>query len=251
MVGLGLHDENDLTLKGLRRAEKADKVYVELYTSKWHGDLKKIEKMIGKKIELLKRRDLEENSDKMLEEAKDEDVVVFVPGDQVIATTHLSLLLDAKKSGVETEIIHNASIYSAVGETGLHLQRFGATATIPFPEKTGEVLPISVYERLKENKKRGLHTLLLLDVTSEKKKFMSPNEGMEILLRTEDTMNEGIFTEGTKVVVFARAGSEKPLIVYDKVKNLINKDFGKPPFVMIVPGKLHFTEEECLEMWKE
>lgn len=247
LIGLGLWNEKDITIKGFERARKADRVYVELYTSKWHGDLKNLEKIFDKKVEVLKREDLEEDSDKILQEAKEKNVVLFVPGDPLIATTHASLLMDAKRKRIDTEVIHSSSIYSAIGESGLHIYKFGATATIPFPEKTSELFPISTYETIRENVKRGLHTLLLLDVISEKNRYMTPNEGMEILLKTEEQMKENIFTRNTKIVVFVRVGSEKPLLVYGNVKNLIGRNFGEPPFVMIVPGELHFTERDYLK----
>ena len=238
LIGLGLWNEEDVTLKGVNRAKDADKVYIELYTSKWHGDLKNLEKIIGKKIEVLKRENLEEKSDEIIKEAKNKNVVIFVLGDPLVATTHASLLYDAKKVGVKTEIIHNASIYSAICETGLHAYKFSSTVTISFPEKTGNKFPKSILKTIEENKNRGLHTLLLLDIIFEKNKYMTPNEGMKI------------FSKDTEVVVFARAGSNKPLILYGKIEDLIEKDFGEPPFVMILPGKLHFTEKEYLEMFR-
>jgi len=250
LIGLGLYSEKDLTLRGLERARIADKVYVELYTSKWYGNLEKLEKLIGKKIELLSRKDLEEDSSIILKEAEYKDLIIFVPGDPLVATTHMSLITDAKKGGIDVEIIHNASIYSAIAEVGFHIYSFGATVTIPFPEKTGGKLPKSVYETLKMNRMNGFHTLLLLDVIAEENKHMTPNEGMKILLKTEERMNDEIFTEDTEIVVFVRAGSEKPLIVYGKVKDLLKKDFGKPPFVIIVPGQMHFTEKEYLEQFR-
>ena len=247
LIGLGLWDEFDISLKTMLRIKKADRVYIELYTSKWYGNLKRLEKIIGKEVEILDRKDLEEKSDKILEEAKDKDVVIFVPGDPLIATTHVSLLSNAKKMGIDVEVIHNASIYSAIGETGLHVYKFGATVTIPFLEKTNEFLPFSIYEKIKENKRNDLHTLILLDVISEEKKYMTPNQGMKILLKTEEAMRKKIFTEDTEVVVFTRAGSKGPMIVYGKVKDMINEDFGSPPFVIIAPSRLHFTEKEYLE----
>jgi len=244
LIGLGLWNEEDITLKGINRAKNADKVYIELYTSKWYGILEKLEKIIGKRIEILKRENLEEKSDQIVKEAMNKKVILFVLGDPLIATTHASLLFEAKKSGIKTEIIHNASIYSAIGETGLHAYKFGSTVTIPFPEKTSNKSPVSTSKLIKENKKIGLHTLLLLDIISEKNRYMTPNEGMKILLGTK------IFTNDTEVVVFARAGSDKPLIIYGKVEDLIEKDFGEPPFVLILPGKLHFTEKEYLDMFR-
>jgi len=247
LIGLGLWNEEDVSLKGLNNAKNADFVYLEIYTSKWHGNIKKLEKLVNKKIEILERSDLEEKSENIIEKAKKEDVVILIPGDPLIATTHISLLLEAKKKGIKTEVIHNASIYSAIGECGLHVYKFGTTATIPFPEKTGNKTPISTYETIKENIKKGLHTLLLLDVISEKNKYMTPNEGMQIMLRVEDGKKENVFTNNTEIIVFARAGSEKSLIIYGQVENLLNKEFGNPPYVIILPGKLHFTEKEYLE----
>lgn len=246
LIGLGLYDEKDLTLRGLEEAKKADKVYIESYTSKWHGNLKNLEKFIGKKIEILSRKDLEENSTKILEEAKKQKIVIFVQGDPFVQTTHSSLVQEARKFGIKTSIIHNASIISAIGEIGLHLQKFGPYVTIPFPEKTKGKLPESIYEVIKMNKAHGLHTLCLLDVIAEEKKYMVVNEGMKILLKIEEKRREGVFTEDTEIVVSARIGSDKPLIIYGRVKDLIDKNFGEPPMVLIIPGILHFTEKEYL-----
>jgi diphthine synthase len=249
LIGLGLWDEKDITVKGLARAQKADLVYIEPYTSHWHGDLKKLEEVIGKKINILKREDLEEKSDKILEEAKEKKVVILVPGDPLVATTHITLIFNSIKNDIETEVIHNASIYSAIAETGLHIYRLGASATIPFPEKTSEVLPLSTYETVKENVGLGLHTLLLLDVSSDEK-YMTPNQAIKTMLKLEEFMKQRIFTDNTKIIVFGRAGSDDPLIFYGKVKEVLYKNFGEPPFVIIVPGKLHFTEREFLEYYK-
>jgi len=248
-VGLGLWDEEDLTLKGLARSQKADVVYIEFYTSHWHGNLKKLEKTIKKKINILKRENLEEKSDKILEEARKKKVVILVPGDPLIATTHISVISKAIKDDIEVEVIHNASIYSSIAETGLHAYKFGASATIPLPEKTSEVLPLSTYETLKENIGSGLHTLLFLDVASDEK-YMTPNQAIRTMLKLEEVMKQNLFTYNTRIIVFGRAGSDEPLILYGKIKDLLEKNFGEPPFVIIVPGKLHFTEKEFLEFYK-
>jgi len=46
LIGLGLFYEKDLTLRGLEKAKNADKIYAEFYTSKWYGNVKKLEKLI-------------------------------------------------------------------------------------------------------------------------------------------------------------------------------------------------------------
>lgn len=215
---------------------------MELYTSKWHGNIKNLEKLIGKKIIILKREDLEEKSEKILEQAKNKRVVVFVPGDPLIATTHISLISDAKKEGIDTNIIHNASIISAIGETGLHVYKFGPTVTIPFQEKIKSEQSSSVISTINDNLKRGLHTLLLLDIDVEKNNFMTPNEAIKFLSESELKID--------RIIVFCRAGSDKPVIIYGKVENLIKRDFADPPFVIVVPGKLHFTEREYIETFE-
>lgn len=243
LVGLGLHDEKDLTLRGIEAAKTADKVYIELYTSAWYGK-DELEKIVDKKIEELKREDLEQRANKIVAESKTKNVVVFVSGDPMIATTHSVLIEEARKADVETKIIHNASIVSAIAETGLHIYKFGATATVPFREKTGGKLPESVYDIIKMNKRNGLHTLLLLDIIPER--CMTANEAMQILLALEEQRKEDTFTNDTAVVVFARAGSDDSMIAFGKVSELKRMDFGRPPMVLIVPGLIHFTEKEYL-----
>jgi len=243
LVGLGLWDEKGLSLRGVEEAKNADEVYIELYTSKWHGDIKNLEKLIGKEVKILERKDLEQESDKFLDNTKDKKIVLFVLGDPLVATTHISLLTEAKKRNIKTRIIHNASIYSAITETGLHIYKFGQTVTIPFPEKSENIQ--SVFDKIKSNLSTGLHTLCLLDLDSSEDKYMTPDDALKIL-----TKDNKISTE-TKVVVFGRAGSDNPLLVYSEIKNLIDRNFGEPPFVIIIPGKLHFTEEEFLDATTE
>jgi len=247
LIGLGLKDEKDLSLRGLEVAKQADKAFIELYTSKWEG-LERLEKLIGKRITRLKRKDLEQDSAKLLQHAKLSHVVLFVPGDPLVATTHTALVEEARKAGVAVDIIHNASIISAIAETGLHVYRFGASATIPFPEKTKGRLPESVYDVIKLNKSAGLHTLLLLDIADGK--CMDAKEGIVKLLAIEEMRKEGVFTPETEAVVFARAGAKDSRIWFGRVADLLKIDFGKPPTVLIVPGMLHFTEKEYLNAFK-
>jgi diphthine synthase len=243
LISIGLFDEKDLSLRGIEEAKKAFKVYIELYTSKWHGSLKNLEKIVGKKITELKRSDLEENSGKIIQEAKKQDVAIFIEGSALVQTTHLSLLQEARKLKIKTKIVHNASIISAVGETGLHAQKFGQYVTIPFQERTKGKLPESVFEIIRENQKRVLHTLCLLDMAAEQNRYMTVNESLEILL------NGKVVEENTEIVAFARAGSDKPLIAYGKVKDLIRKNIREIPAVVIIPGKMHYTEKEFLNLY--
>ena len=49
----------------------------------------------------------------------------------------------------------------------------------------------------------------------------------------------------------ARLGSESAIIKAAAAKELTKVDFGKPPYCIIIPAeKLHFIEEEALEIYK-
>jgi len=245
-IGLGLYDEKDITLKGLETARKCDKIFAEFYTSLLAGTtIDRVEELIGKPIVRLSREDVELNFEKIvLPEAKEKDVAFLTAGDPMVATTHSDLRIRAKKAGVESYVIHAPSIYSAVGITGLQIYKFGKSVTVAYPEKNW--FPTSHYDVIKENKERGLHTLLFLDLKAEQNRYMTANEAMKILLKVEEMKKEEVFTPETLVVVLARAGSLNPTIRAGYVKDLIEEDFGRQPHVLIVPGRLHIVEAEYL-----
>jgi diphthine synthase len=250
-IGIGLYDEKDMSLKGVEVAKNCDVLFLELYTHEMNTSRKKLEKLIGRKIIELTRKQVEEESEIILEPSKTKKVGLLVGGDPFSATTHMALRHKAMEMGIKTKVIHGSSIFSAIGEVGLHMYKFGSTITIPYPERVGNKLPFSAYDRLKSNKEMGLHTLMLLDIDRKRKRVMTANEGMKIFLEMENQRRESVFSQHTDVIVFARANSEEALIVYGKVIELIDKDFGKPPMVIIVPGSLHFTEKDYLEMFKD
>lgn len=78
------------------------------------------------------------------------------------ATTHTDLILRASTRGIPTQTIHNASIMTALGSTGLQMYNFGQAVSLPFYTQTWT--PDSWYDRLEENSKYGMHTLVLLDI---------------------------------------------------------------------------------------
>ncbi len=238
LIGLGLYDEKDMTLRGLESAKNCDKLYIELYTSGWFG-LENLKVKLDKEIEEVKRSDLEENQKKILDEALSKKIGILFPGDPLVATTHIDLIIEAKKKGIKTKVVHAPSIYSALGETGLFIYKFGKTTTIPFTERGYE--PESPYDSIKENKERGLHTLCLLDI---KKKLMEPKDALKYLLKIEKKRKENIIKKEDKVIVFV--SRERGVVTYDTIEKIIEKDFPTPAS-LIIPGNLHPIEKEVLE----
>ncbi|MCS7386915.1 MAG: diphthine synthase [archaeon GB-1867-005] len=246
-VGLGLYSERNMSIEGLEVAKKADRVYLDTYTSFMPGlSVARLEEMIGKKIIKLKREDIEsQKARKILEAAEEGNVVLLVPGDPFVATTHMQLRLEAERRGIKTRVIHASSIFSAIsGETGLFSYKFGRSVTVTFPHE-GYVSE-TAYEVVKENKERGLHTLLLLDIDVEGRRFMSVSEALTILTQIESRRKEEIIKEDTLIVGLARLGGADAIVKADFLSNIINYDFGGPPHSIVIPGKLHFVEAEAL-----
>jgi diphthine synthase len=149
--------------------------------------------------------------------------------------------------GIKTKVIHGSSIVTAVpGLLGLQNYKFGRTTTLVYPEKN--YFPTSPYDIIKENKKIGMHTLVLLDIQADKERYMTANEGINLLLEMEEKHQEDVINKESVLCVVARAGSDNPLIVADTINGLIHRDFGPPLHTIVVPGKLHFMEIEALSL---
>ena len=244
-VGLGLHDERGISLQGLEETKTADYIFIELYTSLLpHFSIKRFEATVDKQVRIVSRRALEEENGAVILNAAEKGKTVFlVPGDPFMATTHMTLRIEAEKRGIKTRIVHGASVISAIiGLSGLHNYKFGKTVTVPFPENFSE----TPYNVIAQNKKRGLHTLCLLDLKVDEKRFLSINEALTLLLGIEQRRKEGIVTASTVAVGVARAGSNSPTLKADFIKELLKHDFGDPPQSLIFTGDLHFMETEAL-----
>lgn len=245
-IGLGLHDEMGITLRGLEEAKSADYVFIEFYTSLLPGfSLKHFEELCGKRVHVLSRQDIEEKSgESILRSAEQGKTVLLVPGDPLIATTHVVLRIEAEKRRIKTLLVHGASILSAViGLSGLHNYKFGKTVTIPFSNGVPLETP---YDVISQNAKVGLHTLCLLDMRADERRYMNIHEAIDALLEIEAKRKRGIVTSSTLAVGIARAGSGRPEVKAGYIKDLLEHDFGKPPHTLVFPGSLHFTEAEAL-----
>ena len=244
-IGLGLGNEKDISINGLEAIKKCDIVYLENYTSILNCTKEQLEKFYNKKIILARRSLVEADENEIIENAKAKNVAFLVIGDPFAATTHIDLFLISKKEGIKCHVIHNASIASAVGITGLQVYKFGKITSIPLENENIE----APYDVLKGNLSLGLHTLFLLDLNPDEETFMSVNDGLRYLLKAELKRNERIFSEKILCVGCARLGSESQVIKAGSAKYLLKFNFGKPVHCLIVPGKLHFMEEEALKLY--
>jgi len=248
-IGLGLNDERGISLQGLNLAREADCVFAEFYTSLMPQlDIRNLERLMGKSVLVLERSDVEEHAERMiLEKIKGKRAAFLVPGDPMMATTHLDLRLRAEKAGIETKVIPGASIFSGIcALTGLQAYKFGRTVTLPRVE-TGR-LPESPYDNIKTNLSVDLHTLALLDIVTERNYYMTIKEGLEYIGKVEVQRGEDVLGERGLMVGVARAGADDASVKAGTMTELLDHDFGGPPHSLVVPSKLHFMEAEALKI---
>jgi diphthine synthase len=241
LIGLGIGGEKDISVRGIEACGRCAEVYAELYTARWPGDMKRLEKLIGKTIAVLSRSDMEEGAGKLVLRAKEKDIAVLVPGDPLSATTHIGLMMEARERKVRVEVVHASSILTAVAETGLSLYNFGRTVTVVPPQEG--YAPASFYDAAERNKKLGMHTLFLLDVG------MSTAGGIGVLMAIGSKRKRPLVAGGTMLVADSDLGTAEASIRYGKARELLRKPL-EPPAVLILPGKLHFAEKEYLEAFK-
>ncbi len=236
IIGIGLNDEKDISVKGLELVRSSDVIYLENYTSTLNVPVSNLEEYYGKDVILADREMVENNVQEIIEEAREKDVAFLVVGDAFAATTHVGILLDAKKQGVDVQVIHNASVFNAVSDIGLFLYQFGKITSIPFNNKDVKT-PVNVFN---DNYKLGYHTLFLLDLDPKNNRFMRVSEAVDYL--TENGVSGELIAIGC-----ARLGGSDQEIRVGTLSELGSFNFDKFPQCLIIPGKLHFIEEEALE----
>ncbi len=237
IIGLGYNI--DPTMKGLELIDKSDEVYLETYTTPILNDIKTfVEKQIKKEIILIDRSKLESNY--LIERAKQKQISLLVIGDPFFATTHISLIVECKRANINVNIVNNASIFNAIGKTGLSLYKFGRTVTLSYWRENYK--PTSPFDFIIKNKSIGLHTLVLLDV-AEDKGPMSAYEGLNMLKEMEKIKKVKILD---KLFVLSRIGFEDERINYGDIDILLKKDLGSPLFSFIIPGELNNIEREFI-----
>jgi diphthine synthase len=217
---------------------------------------------------------VESSSDEILADANTKDIAFLVVGDpfgfvnlipmniisfliSISATTHTDLSLRARALGIQTRTIHNASILTGVGITGLSLYNFGQTTSMVF--FTDSWRPSSFYDRLAENASLGFHSLILLDikvkepdlvalartgkVVYEPPRFMTAAQCAAQMLEVEGDRKAGICGENKLAVAVARVGSQEQVLRAGTLKELCEEDLGKPLHSLVLLGSRTYDLE--------
>ncbi|MBR9705370.1 diphthine synthase [Candidatus Pacearchaeota archaeon] len=234
LIGIGLSAKG-VTLEALEAINKSSKIYLESYTVDFPYKIGELEKTIKKKIDKLDRASVE--SDKIILEAKKENVCLLVYGSPLFATTHVSLIMDADKSRVKVKIIYSASVLDGIAETGLQLYKFGKISSMPKWQKNFE--PDSFLDFILKNQSINAHSLILVDI------------GL-LYLEAIIQFNKVMILKNLKfddVIVCSNLGTDKSKIYYGKFSKLKKKDVVSP-FCFIIPADMHFLEKESIERFR-
>ncbi|MFB6167793.1 MAG: diphthine synthase [Haloferacaceae archaeon] len=282
-VGLGLYDEQSVTVAAREALRSCDRAFAEFYTSDLAGttaaDLTAAHD-IDVDVEVRDRAGVERDPEPILSAAERADVCFLAAGDAMVSTTHVDLRLRAEERGIDTRVVHGVSAASAVpGLCGLQNYRFGKAVTLPFPDAHGAgAVPPSVVESAEANLDRGLHTLVYLDITADdeqrarraerdaqgagrergRRGGAGPANGATGAGGSDDERRgtymtgdvaAGLLAEGWADrlgVVVARAGSSDPVVAADRLSALADRTFGGPLHALVLPGSLHHVERSAL-----
>lgn len=261
LIGLGLSYESDITVRGLEVVKKCKRVYLEAYTSiLMAADQQSLEKFYGREVLLADRELVETGSDEILKDADTDDIAFLVVGDPFGATTHSDLIIRARELGIKVEAIHNASVMNAVGACGLQLYQFGQTVSLVF--FTDNWKPASFYDKVLENRKIGLHTLLLLDIKVKEQslenmargrliyeppRYMDIATAAQQMLEIEETKGQKAYTPESPCVAVSRLGLPDQTFKAGTLAEMAEYESGEPLHSLVLLGRqVHDLELEYL-----
>ena len=139
---------------------------------------------------------------------------------------------------------------SAIGTTGLQLYNFGQTVSMVFFTDTWK--PSSFYDRIKENRSIGLHTLILLDIkvkeqslenlargrrVFEPPRFMTVAQCASQMLEIEEERAEGVCQPTSLAVGVARVGAADQMTASGTLEQLSQIDLGRPLHSLVLLGR--------------
>jgi len=122
--------------------------------------------------------------------------------------------------------------------------------------------PSSFYDRVAENRRIGLHTLILLDIKVKEQSLENLARGRKIfeppryttvaqcasqMLEVEETRKEGVYTPESLAIGAARLGAAEQKLVCGTLKELSEVDLGPPLHSVVLLGKrTHDMEREFI-----
>src|SRR5215212_344626 len=252
IIGIGIYGYRGISADAIGVLKRCDRIYLERFTSPMsEDDIRGLNALIQKNdqendIIIPVQRWFVEDGREIIERSQFKNIALLTYGDPLIATTFTELHVRAVKRSIRVKIIHAASgITSLIGESGLHIYKFGRMVTM----MTGFQSYISVYNTIFNNLLAGNHTIVLTEYKNNSNSifFLDPTYFFDKMLQAEEDTKYGAFSQETFAIVASRIGTEDQRIESGKVKSLINRDYGLGPHSIIVTASLHFTELDAVK----
>jgi diphthine synthase len=237
LIGLGLNKKG-ISKEGYDIMKRAKRVYLENYTVDFPYSIGELSLEFEKKIMPANRQLVE--SLELIDEAKRLDVVLLIYGSPLMATTHITLLQEAKASRVKTKVIYAGSILDAIAESGLQLYKFGKITSMPKWDVRKNFTPDSFMKTVQENMSMRAHSLILMDIGLEYHK------ALEQLTKAAENNQVSI----KELVICQCLGTKRQKFRYGSIDELKEMHV-QIPYCLIIPTKLHFVEKEVLENFKQ
>jgi diphthine synthase len=232
LIGLGLNFDS-ISKFGLEVAQRCKKVYLETYTVDFPYNKVQLQEVIGKKLIEADREKVE--SLELVDEAQKMDICLLIYGSPLTATTHITLIQEAKRMKVRSKIIYNASILDAVAETGLQLYKFGKIASMPKWKK--HFTPDSFIKTVQENMSMNAHSLILIDIG------LDITDALDQLEKAAKIHKFNL----KNIVICQNLGTKTKRILQGTLEELKKYENVRKPYCLIIPSKLHFVEKEFLD----
>lgn len=155
---------------------------------------------------------------------------------------------------------------SAIGATGLQLYNFGQTVSMVFFTETWK--PASFYDRIRENRSIGLHTLVLLDIKVKEQSLENMARGRKIyepprymtvgqcatqmleieqIKREEGEGRDGVYGKESLAIGVARVGGKTEKFISGTLNQLClaDEELGGPLHSLVLLGRrTHQLESE-------
>ena len=242
IIGIGLNI-NQITREALDAISLCKEIYIDNYTNIFsENKMQELEYIINKKIIPLKRSELE-TEQKFI---KDNSALLVI-GNPFSATTHFTLLKDAKERGIKTKVIPGISIFAYKGYAGLYEYKFGRTISIVYPEANFK--PTSFYKTLVDNISIGAHTMCLLDIKTDQNRFMTIQEAGNILDEI-DQKEKNLLKDRYCIALCGMGGSKQEIFSF-KFCNYNTIKIDQFPQTLIICGDVNEVERdginECIQ----
>jgi len=244
IAGGGVSPPETITLAGMADLKGCNRILIDTYTAPWDKDaLKRTSSILPTAVQ--GDRTMLEDVEGIIKESRTGSLGILTYGDPFIATTHQSIRDACIRHDVKVIVHYSSSFLNVLlGELGLHVYKIGFVGTVM--RSPPEAL-YPIYAGVKRAYIAGKHSILLMGYDVNEDRSITPNQALEMLMDLDLSYGEHMFTPDLPAIVSSRLGRPTQEILVDTISRLSKREFGEPPYSVVIPSRLHFTELDILK----